>query len=107
MSTNKRTRQDPMLKTDRPPVTRGRHAGKVLHVSLSMLRAITAKTQVEVAERSDIRQGDVSTLENREDLGGVRLDTIQRYAAALGGELEVTVVVGGRRYIITGAQSHE
>jgi len=107
MSTNNRASQDPMPTTDRPKVTRGRHAGKVLRVSLAMLRQITGKTQVSVADGSDIRQGDVSTLENREDLGGVRLDTLRRYVAALGGEMEIGVVVGGRRYIITGAQSHE
>jgi len=107
MSTNNRAHPDPMPTTDRPKVTRGRHAGLVLRVSLAMLRQITGKTQVTVAEGSEIRQGDVSTLENREDLGGVRLDTLRRYVDALGGEVEINVVIGGRRYVITGAQVHE
>jgi autotransporter translocation and assembly factor TamB len=42
-------------------------------------------------------QGDVSRLEDRED---VKLSTLARYAPALGGRVEVAVVVGGRRYFL-------
>lgn len=55
------------------------------------------KTQVEVAERAGMKQGDVSTLERRSDL---KLSTLVRYVAALGGSVEVSVVVGSRRYLL-------
>jgi predicted type IV restriction endonuclease len=42
-------------------------------------------------------QGDVSRLEGRED---VKLSTLARYAVALGGSVEVAVVVNGRRYVL-------
>jgi hypothetical protein len=40
-------------------------------------------------------QGDVSKLEARQD---VKLSTLERYVEALGGKVEVAVVVGDRRY---------
>jgi hypothetical protein len=46
-------------------------------------------------------QGDVSTLESREELGGVRLDTLRRYVAGLGGQLELVAVFPSHRIVIT------
>jgi transcriptional regulator with XRE-family HTH domain len=75
--------------TDRSP-KKDRH-------TLALLRMSLGKTQVEVAERAGMKQGDVSTLERRSDL---KLSTLVRYVAALGGSVEVSVVVGSRRYLL-------
>ena len=40
-------------------------------------------------------RGDVSRLESREDM---ELSTLRRYADALGGELDVAVLIGEHRY---------
>jgi transcriptional regulator with XRE-family HTH domain len=83
--------------------TRGRHAGRTPHLSLAAARAAAAKTQVQVSEASGIAQGDVSKLERREDLDDVQVSTLRRYVEALGGELELVAVVGGRRIVLGGA----
>lgn len=64
---------------------------------LSTLRIALGKTQAEIAEHSGMRQGDVSRLEGR---GDVKISTLERYAKALGGAVELAVVLGGRRYLI-------
>lgn len=64
---------------------------------LKTLRAALGKTQAEIAQAARMSQGDISRLEGRED---VKLSTLARYAAALGGGVEVAVVVGGRRYVL-------
>jgi transcriptional regulator with XRE-family HTH domain len=74
-----------------------RHRKAEPHYSLAAIRAALGKTQVEVAERAGMGQGDVSTLENR---GDVKVSTLGRYAAALGGRVEVAIVIGGRRYVV-------
>jgi autotransporter translocation and assembly factor TamB len=62
---------------------------------LRSLRVALGKTQIDVARAAKMAQGDVSKLEDRVD---VKLSTIERYASALGGEVEVAVVIDGRRY---------
>jgi hypothetical protein len=52
---------------------------------------------MQVAARAQMGQGDVSVLENRHD---VKLSTLNRYAAALGGRVELTVVIGNHRYVV-------
>jgi transcriptional regulator with XRE-family HTH domain len=64
---------------------------------LKTLRVALSKTQVDVARASGMAQGDVSLLEARKD---VKLSTLARYAAALGGAAEVAVVIDGRRYLL-------
>jgi len=64
---------------------------------LRALRVALGKTQVEVAGHTGMGQGDVSVLERR---GDSKLSTLGRYVAALGGRLEVAVVVGDRRYLV-------
>ena len=64
-------------------------------VTLGLLRKALGKTQVDVARVAGIEQGDVSRLEARADM---KVSTLTRYAAAIGGELDVAVVIGGRRY---------
>jgi hypothetical protein len=65
--------------------------------TLASLRVALGKTQVEVADRAGMGQGDVSTLERR---GDSKLSTLARYASALGGNVEVAVVIDGRRYLL-------
>jgi DNA-binding XRE family transcriptional regulator len=64
---------------------------------LKTLRIALGLTQVELAERSGMTQGDVSRLESRDD---VRLSTLVRHAEAFGGRLEVAVCIDGRRYVL-------
>ena len=68
---------------------------------LAAVRNALGKTQVEVAEAAGIPQAEVSRLESRVALGeGLRLSSLTRYARALGGEVEVAIVVGDLRYLI-------
>ncbi|HVW28875.1 MAG TPA: helix-turn-helix transcriptional regulator [Polyangiaceae bacterium] len=66
-------------------------------LALRSLRAALGKTQLDVARAAEMDQGDVSKLESRSDM---HVSTLSRYARALGGKLEVAVVVDGRRYLI-------
>lgn len=75
----------------------GRGLGKHRKLSLRALRVALGKTQANVAEQTGLAQGDVSRIEAREDR---KVSTLARYAEALGGTLEVAVVVNGRRYLI-------
>ena len=77
-------------------VGRGTKTGK--RFDLRSLRAALGKTQVEIAKAADMDQADVSRLESRED---IKLSTLERYAAALGGKVEIAVVIGARRYLVT------
>jgi hypothetical protein len=75
----------------------GRGLAKHRHLSLRALREAVGKTQAEVARAAEMDQGDVSRLEVRED---IRMSTLRRYAAALGGGLEIYIVIRGRSYRI-------
>ena len=66
-------------------------------VSLRTVREALGRTQADVADRAGMAQGDVSKLEGRED---VKLSTLRRYAKALGGDVEVALVIEGRRYLV-------
>jgi hypothetical protein len=66
-------------------------------VTLANLRMAIGKTQMQVAELARMGQGDVSVLEHRRD---VKLSTLNRYVGALGGRVELTVVIGDHRYIV-------
>lgn len=57
-------------------------------VSLSQLRSRAGMTQAQVAAALGIRQSDVSKLERR---GDMRVSTLRRYVASLGGELGIVV----------------
>jgi predicted transcriptional regulator len=63
-------------------------------LSLRELRQDLDLTQQQVAERADMTQSELSRLEGRSDL---RVSTLRRYVEALGGELEISVLVGKRR----------
>lgn len=59
---------------------------EVLEMNLQELRAMLGKTQVEIAERAEMSQGELSLAERRQDH---LISTLRRLIRALGGELEV------------------
>jgi transcriptional regulator with XRE-family HTH domain len=67
---------------------------ELLEMDLRALREAIGLTQEELAQRILITQSQLSKLERRPDH---RISTLRRYVAALGGELEVTAVVEGKR----------
>ncbi len=66
---------------------------------LQELRTMLAMTQTDVAEALDISQRRVSEIEHGE-VDRTKVDTLRRYAAALGGTLRVEVQVGSQTYTI-------
>ena len=80
---------------------RGRHAGKTLESSLRTVREAAGKTQVEVSRESGIAQGEISKIENRDDLGPMSVAVLRRYIEALGGELELVAVFPKHRFRVT------
>lgn len=66
----------------------------LLEMDLRELREAAGKTQEELAEALKKAQSEISRIEGRSDY---RLSTLQRYVAALGGELEVIASFGNRR----------
>jgi hypothetical protein len=58
--------------------------------SLRMVREGIGRTQEEVARTAQMDQGDVSRLEQRDD---VKLSTLRRYLRALGGELDLVLTL--------------
>ncbi|MBV9947348.1 MAG: DUF2442 domain-containing protein [Myxococcales bacterium] len=70
-----------------------------LQVSLRELRRIAGKTQATVAEEAGLTQSALSQFESAPDH---KLSALRRYVVALGGELEVTAVLGGRRIPLHG-----
>lgn len=81
---------------------RGLRARKGVRMTLRAIRDATGLTQVALAEKSNIDQGDISRLENRPSLEDCQVATLQRYVAALGGELELTARFGDKRICIVG-----
>jgi DNA-binding XRE family transcriptional regulator len=70
---------------------------------LKELRAQTGMSQAEMAEVMAVKQNRVSQIES----GGVehaRLETMRRYAEALGGRLSVEITLGDKRYLVAGGR---
>jgi transcriptional regulator with XRE-family HTH domain len=65
---------------------RGQKVQRRLELPLAGIRKAAGKTQLEVAEAAEMPQGDVSRLENQDDM---RLSTLRRYAKALGARLDI------------------
>ncbi len=65
----------------------------------SLMRNALGNTQVEVAEAAGVPEAEISRVESGEAL---LLSSLMRYAQALGGEIEVAIVIAGRRYLIDG-----
>lgn len=60
------------------------------------------KSQVALAEASGLKQANISTIERKETLDAIEVATLRKYAHALGGEIQLAVVIDGRRYVLTG-----
>lgn len=65
--------------------------------TLQLLRKAVGKTQADIAVAAGLQQADISRIEARDDR---RVSTMARYAEALGGTLEVAIVIDGRRYVL-------
>ena len=74
-----------------------RRGARPRRVTLALLRKAIGLTQVEVAQAMQVDQAAISKLEGRSD---ALVSTLRAYARALGGELELAVVRGDRRYPI-------
>lgn len=71
---------------------------ELLELDLRELREVSGLTQVELAARVGITQSELSKLERRNNQ---RVATLRRYVQALGGTLELTAVVNGKRIRMT------
>lgn len=71
-----------------------RVAADVLEMNLTALRESLGVTQVQMAAAAEMTQSEVSKLEKRSDH---LVSTLRRAVRALGGDLEVTAVVGNKR----------
>ena len=69
-------------------------AANEYEMSLREVRRLAGVTQVELAKRIGITQGELSRFERRPNKN---IDTLQRYAEALGGDVEVAIVIGNKR----------
>ncbi len=67
---------------------------ELLDLSLAELRKELGVTQVDMARAAEMTQSELSKLERRDDH---LVSTLRRAVRALGGELEVTAVVGNKR----------
>ena len=68
-------------------------------LTLRQLREEAGKTQVELAELTEVTQSALSRIERREDNP---IETLRNYVEALGGELEVVAVLGNKRVKLLG-----
>jgi hypothetical protein len=82
---------------------RGLRAQRGVHLTMRTLREAAGKTQTEVAEAAKIDQADISRLEGRESFADCQVSTLQRYVAALGGQLQLVATFGDKRIVLCGA----
>jgi hypothetical protein len=73
---------------------RRRVEAELLEANLAELRQAVGVTQAEAAGKAEMTQGELSKFERRPDR---LVSTLRRYVQALGGELEVTAVIGQKR----------
>lgn len=66
-------------------------------ISLHELRSMHNVTQVTLANRMGISQGNVSELEGRRD---IYLSTLEKYVEALGGQLEIRAVFPEQQVVL-------
>lgn len=74
---------------------------ELIAMDLRAVRELLGKTQVDIAEATDMTQSEVSRLEHRAD---VRLSTLRRYVEALGGEVEVFATFGDKKVRLRAAE---
>lgn len=88
------------MKLARWPAARDRRVKIVTDdVTLGALRCSLGISQRQLAKRLGVTQSSVSSLERRRD---PETATLRRAIEALGGRLELTVVLDGRRYRLGG-----
>jgi len=66
-------------------------------ITLRELREAAGKTQVETAKIAEITQAELSRFEARDDR---KISTLRRFVEALGGRLEITAVMNGKRVLL-------
>lgn len=66
---------------------------------LRELREATRQTQVEVARRLHVSQNRISALE-RGDIERTQIETLRKYAEALGGTLHVEVRIDDKSFLV-------
>ena len=76
----------------------GRVEAEIRELTLRELREGLDVTQAELARAADMTQSEMSRLESRADH---RVSSLRRYIEALGGEIEITAVIGKRRIKLT------
>lgn len=79
---------------ERIRAVRERVDAELAAMSLREVREAAGMTQTEAAEAAEMTQSELSKIERRDDL---KISTVRRYVEALGGQLEVTAVVGNKR----------
>ena len=79
-----------------------KRAQRGVHLTMRTLREAAGKTQTEFAEASMIDQAGLSRLESRDNLADCEVSTLQRYVAALGGQLELVAAFGSKKIILSG-----
>jgi len=83
---------------------RGLRAARGVRLTLKTIREAGGKTQVAVAEDSQMDQGDISRLEGRSNFDDCQVATLRRYVEALGGKLDLVAVFGDKRIVIAGVE---
>jgi DNA-binding XRE family transcriptional regulator len=98
-----KTLEDLMRERPGNPEVQAKHMERMLAevraYKLRELREMLAMTQTDVAETLDISQKRVSEIE-RGQVDLTKVDTLRRYAVALGGTLRVEVQVGEETFQI-------
>lgn len=69
--------------------------GTAMTVTLSEVREMSGKTQLDVAKSLGVAQGNISKLESKSDL---RISSLRSYLEAIGAEAHISVVLKGRSY---------
>ncbi|MEN9558781.1 MAG: hypothetical protein RL141_1150 [Candidatus Parcubacteria bacterium] len=70
---------------------------EALQISLRELREMAGYSQKQVAERIQTPQSQVSRIESRQDH---LVSTLRKYVEAVGGELQIHVILNGEKYIL-------
>jgi hypothetical protein len=66
---------------------------ETLRMELAELRRLAGKTQVQLARKARMHQGELSRAERRKDH---LISTVRRYVEALGGEIEIVARLKGK-----------
>ncbi len=72
---------------------------ELLAMTLRQLREDAGHTQVEMADLTELTQATLSRMERKQDNP---IDSVRKYVAALGGEVEVVAVIGNKRVTLLG-----